>query len=247
MIKRIEDYTDSLNLICHRMADGRFEGGDAPQRSGMYYSLNTDYIGRMKYETALSFIQVKPGYFIRHPNSTETWHADPKEFSRDQQTPTIIAAGLHGFKKLIFRTFIRHLLRGGKYQNKDFGWPIGIYIRALRFYPFWPLLLLSDLWLFGGVVMRCYQAKKNQDDVGDDLNLIMELYQALKVMPTPISALARRYYSRNRPPNFGNTMLMLFWPIRGALAWYFRPDSAPPLDKVWNETIFKYFLPKGVE
>ncbi len=52
----------------------------------------------------------------------------------------------------------------------------------------------GDTLLLGGVIVRLIQAQANPDDVGDDLNLVVQLLSSNLINPTAISRLAMRVY-----------------------------------------------------
>lgn len=251
MARKWDDYIDKFGLVVHK--DG---GGDSGQRTsmrmiGIYCRGVTPYTEVLHvndYRLALKAVEVGWGVYIRHPQSTAAWHSDPKEFSRDQQTPLVIALGMYAMYGRLLRLFIRHLLRFGKYQNEDWMGPehFGQYVRAFGPWalPLWPVLFVTDLFMILGVMIRCYQAGKDPDDVGDDLNQILSLIQARDWMPTLFSWVARRYYAKNRPANLGS-MTFGVHPVIGAVKWYFRedqPSGPPPMDELFEGPIIDYIL-----
>jgi hypothetical protein len=62
-----------------------------------------------------------------------------------------------------------------------------------------PLLQIGDIQLFIDVLVRLAAAANKPDDVGDDLNLIVNLLMAELFSPTPASKLALELYRKNRP------------------------------------------------
>lgn len=251
MARKWENYIDKYSLVVHK--DG---GGDSGQRTsmrmiGIYCRGITPYMEVLHvndFKRALNATEVAWGVYIRHPESTAAWHSDPKEFSRDQQTPLVIALGMYAMWWRLLKLFIRHMSRFGKYQNRDWMGPehFGQYIRAFGPWAMalWPVLFLTDIAMIIGVIIRCWQAEKDPDDVGDDLNQICSLIQARDSLPTPFSWIARKYYVKNRPTNCGSLM----WGchrVQGTVKWYFRedqPSGPPPMDELFEPVIYDYIL-----
>jgi hypothetical protein len=211
-------YLDEYGLIVQ--ADG--DGGDTAQRTGMYYYLQDDPAG---FEKALDLLEVHPGIFVRHPQQDD-FRSDPREFSRDQQRPLVIALGKYKMRDRLWRMLRGHVLRLGKYQNMDFIGPVGVgeYIRSFEAKPLYPALVITDLCLLVGSVYLAAEASFDTDEV-DDNNHVMTLIQAQQVMPTPLGWLAAEAYLRLRPRNKGNFFLGKENPVLGALAWYHRRES----------------------
>lgn len=246
MTKKWSDYIDENGIMGHRLEDGRLEFGDGAQRTGMLligklFSPPT-FAPSPGNTVILDYLEIEPGVYVRHRKSTEAWHSDPGEFSRDQQTPLVIAMGLYGDKSRLWRLFRKHMFRLGKYQNADVMGPthFSYYLRAFGWSWSYPILLLTDLAMVIGVLIRCWQASRDKDDVGDDLNQILALLQAKLSLPTPLSELARKLYVKLRPHNYGSSETI--HPIQGALNWYFRHPGAPPMDELYRPVIDKYFL-----
>ncbi|MES2963164.1 MAG: hypothetical protein V4760_04680 [Bdellovibrionota bacterium] len=211
-------HTDKRGLIVQ--ADG--DGGDTAQRTGMYYYVHHD---PKKFAEALDRLEVAPGIYVRHPDQ-DGFRSDPRRFSRDQQRPLVIALGRYGMHDRLTRMANEHALRLGKYQNLDFISPVGVgeYIRAFDSKLGYPILLVSDIFLFLGSVQLVVTASFNPDDV-DDNNHVMTLMQARDVMPTPFSLLAMKTYLWLRPENLGNSVFGIDDPVEGALAWYHRAET----------------------
>lgn len=225
---------DNLGLLVQKDGDG----GDTAQRTGMYYLgrfLTTQggerFLLYPEFDEKLSYLEYgESGNFRRHP---QQWNA-LDDFSRDQQTPLVIAMGIFGFTKRLGRMFWNHVKRFGKYQNKDFASPEhwGYYVRAFKSRWLYPYLLLSDIWMLGGTLVRLYKASKDFDDVGDDLNCILALLQSELVMPTPASKLTTYLYKKYRA--FGGPQY--------ALDRYFREETgANPINELYKPIIDRYF------
>jgi len=173
------------------------------------------------------------GQLIRNPIN---WN-DPKDTSRDQTTPMIIAFGLNRMdiqiKSIMPRGFMLN-----KYQNADIASPdnMAVIDRALGIKPSW----LGDYWAYWGIKLRCSQAAKNPDDVGDDLNCLIESVYSSLVFPTAQSTKNLKFYLNNRPINFGVSKLGHIDPVVGALYWYFRADAGgnPELAEAWEPIIY---------
>ncbi|MEK7355857.1 MAG: hypothetical protein AAB250_05380, partial [Bdellovibrionota bacterium] len=211
-------HTDHHGLIVQ--ADG--DGGDTAQRTGMYYYVHHD---PEKFTQALDQLEVAPGIYVRHPNQDD-FRSDPRRFSRDLQRPLVIALGRYGMHDRLARMAKEHAFRLGKYQNLDYISPVGFgeYVRAFDSKSLYPLLMVSDIFLFLGSIQLVITASFNPDEV-DDNNHVMTLMQAQDVMPTPFGALAMKTYLWLRPRNLGNSVFGLDDPVQGALAWYHRAET----------------------
>jgi hypothetical protein len=227
------------------------DGGDTAQRVGTYYFgikirkdlgfLNSEYAfhNSQDFNKALGHLEKQPGIFVRHPIQ---WN-EVSDFSRDQQTPLVIAMGMYGEQRpRLKRLFRSHASRFFRYQNKDVASPehIGFYIRSLRIWMAYPLLVFSDLFmLLNSFILILKGLDKN--NVGDDINHTLAVLQARLMMPTPVSWLARMLY-KLRPNNFGNTKLGETNSIQGAWSWYFRPETgASSFHELYRPIIKKYF------
>ena len=198
-------FIDQHGLIVQKDGDG----GDTAQREGFLAcsdAENSWFPGKCEYSEAVDLLEVKPGIWVRHPDQ---WN-DPKDFSRDQQTPHVWAMAKHGLKAPLRRMFWAHLKRFGKYQNWDFMSPehLGLYIRAFVWiYPWivipgslalYSLLLFGDIFNLINTLVRIYKGRKDPDDVGDDLNHLV-IIRASQSFPTPISWISRVIYFKYRP------------------------------------------------
>jgi len=206
--RRDDIYYDQMDFIVQQDCDG----GDTAQREGMYWlgnwvRINDLHIERYGGLRKINFAQVmdlleddqKTGRFRRHPTQ-QKWK-DPKEMSRDQLIPLIAAMGVN-------RDFVRidrfrdRLRQDSYFVNKD---------SMLLFEEFIKRARDVDL-LFGGDVDRTIldkavdsrrdQAKGSMDDVGDDLNLIVQLLLAAVRRGDQVKAIRARYV-RERPKNYG--------------------------------------------
>ena len=115
---------------------------------------------------------------------------------------------------------------------------VGQFIRSLRFWPFYPLLFVTDfLDLFVGACLMFSNSGKTKE--GSDLNYILKTEQARRNLPTPISWAARELYKK-RPVVHPELYLGPF--PRGpkgplsALQWHCKPPN-PPLDEIFKPII----------
>ena len=135
------------------------DGGDTAQHEGMVEfgnSLSDAPIHRMiTYTQIIGLLEPKAdGNWIRNPEV----YTDPTDFSRDQARSNIIAMGHRNFKEPLKRMFKAQLKRFMLYQNHDVPNPqnFGEYVRAFRFYPLYPLLLLGDIFLLLDTLNICF-------------------------------------------------------------------------------------------
>jgi len=217
-------FLDSNDLIVQKGGDG----GDSAQRMGFYWSA-----ARIAQLLNVPF-NVDPNGLIR--NTIQ--YNNPADCSRDQTRPIIIMSGLYNLSESTLEALKPKGLIG-RYQNGDFASPENWneYRRACSESP----SILGDLFALGDAMTRCYQAGKNQDDVGDDINTLLTLTYFYLVKPTFLSKQALKYYLNHRPQNFGNSLLNESDPVMGALSWYFRPAMGgnPELAEMWRPIIAK--------
>lgn len=268
--KNLSVYIDEYGLPCQVEGDYSFGGGDTANRIGLIGVANAlakgihtvgvevdEEQGSAMVNSMLSKVEIIPGIMVRHPEPTKWW-SEPRFFSRDQQSAVVIGAGFANNKALVKRLLVKHLKRFGLYQNfqinktdvdgkkklvqGDVATPehFNFYLRALKLYPLYPLLLLGDLFTLFNSLIIIFKSFIDADDTSNDLNHIASLLQSKKVMPTPISWLARKVYvkfRRNAGPDDKNR-LVGFGP-QTALDWYFtdKTSSAPPINE-----LFKSFL-----
>jgi hypothetical protein len=119
----IKLYTDRLGYITTKDGDG----GDSPQRLGMYYFAMFLY-GRRPWPalilTKLSRLEVKSGRYIRHPDP-DFWGSRTNTMSRDQTVSLVIMMGAYCFQKKLKELFYAHISRLGFYWNtrRNGMWP----------------------------------------------------------------------------------------------------------------------------
>lgn len=260
-------YYDKNGLLMTINKQGQLDGGDTAANEG--FSKFGIYIRLMKlklpinYNYYLNLAEVMPflepkqdGNFIRHPGPGADFWSDPKQFSRDQQIPLIIALGAYKEYAILWRMFKAHIKRFFHYQNKDIACVeiLSLYSRAFKMWPLYPLIIIGDIWTLFNTFNRCGLiprwkeetsefVKLNNDDVGDDKNHIMCLLQAKLWYPTPISFIASWIYKKFRPKNRGNTELNETSPIQGAITHYFREESGnnPEISELYRPIIAYFF------
>ena len=186
--------TDNRGLIVQ--SDG--DQGDTAQREGWAWFGNWVLGAQLKQQQLalpLSFADTiklleidQSGIFRRHPDK---WN-DPNDFSRDQQTPLVAAMGVWKRNAPLERLYHRMLERHWRCQNKDFAGPDhrNLFARALEK----PLWFSGDLQILASSALIV--AKTDPDDVGDDLNHIINLLMAYFVSPTRTSEEARTVYCK---------------------------------------------------
>lgn len=226
-------YLDQHGLIVQQNMDG----GDSAQRMGFFYATMQFRAllgcgpwvipeGMASFPDACKTLSTPKG-FIRNPVQ---WN-DPKDFSRDQARPMMIAAGTFGMKDVIEAL----KPKWGFYQNYDIASPENWneYNRAIGMGP----SDLGDAWNYAGVVIRCRQAAKNPDDVGDDLNCLLTTVFFYMYHRTCTAEKSLKYFLQNRPKSNGKDPDNVI----AALQWYFRPESGGnyELAEMWREPIVK--------
>lgn len=220
-------------------------GGDTAARTGFYFAGKfARYLlglaespwpqGLVSFELAVSLLTPN-NKLIRNP----VQYNDPTDTSRDQTRPMVIALGLRDYmaKNFYFNDLIDAISPKGfiiqKYPNGDVASPEnGNEKRRAKCQS---ATFLGDAWLLPDVMIRCEQASKNLDDVGDDVNLFCTLMQANLVSPSRTAKLALEYYFHSRPTNYGVTKLGAPDNVSGALMWYFRADAGgnPEIAQEW--------------
>jgi hypothetical protein len=202
-----EIYYDAGGLIVQQDCDG----GDTAQREGMYWLANwvrVNPLGIQPYGAtrSVTFTKVmdqleqgRTGEFRRHP--TQPGWSDPKEISRDQLIPLIAAMGVQNDFVRLDR-FRDRLRQGIYFVNKDFLLLYEEFIKRARDRD---LLFDGDVDRFlldRAVDTRRDEAKSNMNDVGDDLNLVVQLLLAEVRRGAKIRAVRARY-ALERPKNYG--------------------------------------------
>lgn len=205
---------------------------------------------REQYLKRLDKLRYGYGIYLRH-NVEPEWATKPDRMSRDQMTANIAAMGfLEQNSKLwvmllflIFRLgFATNTRANGKlkapWKLPDFCGPkiLGMFIRALKLYPLYPLLLLTDLHMLIDSIVQIIGAKKNPEDT-NETNHIVSLLQSTITMPTLISYLARKIY-RLRPlaPQGKQRVRKTTFGPQSALDHFFsgRNEIEPPIDDLYR-------------
>jgi hypothetical protein len=197
------------------------------------------------------------GLLRRYPN-LPFWGAYSDRLSRDQMTSNIVAMGCMNqnalksfiwahlkYRGLLFLTDSR--INGAyppgtpQYNASTWYWKLpdltildfhGMYIRGLKAWPLYPLLLISDLAMPVNALIKVLSYGKTNTN-NDDLSFLMELYQAQISMPTIWSKLAKWIYKfRPYPANPGNASN----PAQACMNAYFNgTNPGPRLDLVYQE------------
>lgn len=205
---------DSNGLIVQ--LDG--DGGDTAGREGDYWffvGVNKYFCSR-NFKDVLFMLQVNAGEFVRNP----VHYNDPKDFSRDQTVPLILAMGEMKEYNILKLVFWKQVKRFGAYQNFSVKWSkelpdnderykkilgriwvkgdigspedFGYYIRAFRWGWLYPVLLVSDIQLLMNSFIRVIRG--SDTNTSDDINHTLGLIQAQNIYATPISWVARLVY-----------------------------------------------------
>jgi len=245
------EYIDSYGMIVHHDSDGG--GGDTAQRMGMFWlawfmmDLTEPTIKAIdKYplepQEAYKKLRLPSGEWVRHPDASK-WYGKPGIMSRDNMTTQLCTMAYAGHKAELQQVYNMLKSRAFFFWNtrkigENDGWKVpdvmspelfGVFARGLGWNDW--VLTAYDYALYMATKIRVAKAKKDPDDVGDDLNLICMLLLAHRKRPTKYSKLAIEYYFKNRP-QAGEDFEHLIdepGPI-GAMLRYFRKEcGAPPM------------------
>lgn len=247
----IQPNIDSDGLIIHNREE--WGGGDTAQREGMwYFGLALAFpesraLIKVWFATVLRKLEAAPGIYVRHPQvpGCPDWYDDPKDFSRDQSIPLIVAMGRLGLTEQLDKFHHYTGLRGFKAQNGDlYWWPyyLAMWIRAeadangVRFIDYLnPILWLGDFSLILASIWGCLWGKWHPNH-SDDVNYVLILLQS-HVLDNPLAKLARWIYANYRTPIKGTYES---WGPASALEAYFSPkftdSGAPRIDRLYNES-----------
>jgi hypothetical protein len=257
-------YFDSNHLLVQRDGDG----GDTAQREGWAWfgnwlrtvklKMSSPFVPPISFAATMDLLEdpKRPGEFRRHPTQPG-FKSDPDAFSRDQLIPLVAAMGVMGDLARLKRSWAAkrpcHFIFTCVQGTQDVLGPdlVNLYRRAWGEAPD----PSGDKALALGVADRLRQANQNPEDVGDDLNLIVQLLMAKVCAPSADTELAITAYAKNRAvcagcylshyraANRGNftadekTMIKDIrkgvargWKtdcprVLGALRWYFRAES----------------------
>jgi len=227
---------DKYGLIVQTNGDR----GDTAARTGQYYVglwiwkniFNVDTLNLFPYsqpvdfKNALDKLEIEPGIYVRHPDGTEAqeYVADPKRFSRDQQTPLVIAMGLYGFTTRLKRLQEKQAARFlRKYQNADYPSPEhwNFYRRAFRENCSFEM---GDCFQLANSYLSCFNTYRNPDSV-DINNHVLALIQSSVISPTWASKRAVKVLTESYPKNNGTERFKTGSHILDALAFYHREES----------------------
>lgn len=218
---------DSLGLIVAADEDG----GDTAQRSGFYAIANKD---DGYYCKAKKLLEPKlDGNWVRHPIQ----YPNPKDFSRDQTIPNIIALGLLNYKMSLYRMLKAQLKRFGLYQNGDIFTPqdIGYYIRAFKFWPLYLFLWFSDLFILINTIIICaIKARKPgkiQTWLGNHVHWIF-----IQGAPNNAEGIPQDVYGDNNVGTDINHMVSI----------YQAQTVMPTFVSFLARKMYKYFRPHGI-
>lgn len=220
---------DENGLICFKRPDGYLDGGDSAQRAGFYCSglfLSGSPNEGVKAYLDMADKLIVNGKLVRNPrpgDSSPKWN-NPRDCSRDQYRPMIIAAGLYGLPEVV--DVLTSNIKAWTFPNYDVCLP-NYYneITRARYGNSRPVTGLGEACNRFDVRIRLSKSAKDPDDVGDDLNLLLSLAQGVYVNPNETSIANAKEYLSKRPTNYGCTKLGHKDPVIGALAWYFRADE----------------------
>jgi hypothetical protein len=259
----ITNYLDLKGLPVQRDGDG----GDCAQRIGMITFgrfLNRD--GNIyQLNQWLSKITMDDGQFVRHPDPTK-WYSNPKNFSRDQTRSLVMAMGAYGLKDQLKANLVQLIKSFGFYPNiypnyvspGDSGYVKKVpdiaspehyaeYIRAFyasgdkRMLALYPVVLLGDCFKLLGALIDVFYTDKDLTRT-DDVNSIMSHLQALRWMPTPLSWLARKIYTKYRPLVY-NDENIVHGPESALYGYFFNdPNGIQPIYYIYKPLMEKYFV-----
>ena len=250
-------------------ADG--DANDQLQRVSMIYvahCLGAQELWDVPVAHALAeLLQPSPGVFVRHVGG------NPNNVSADQLIAALCAFVVVDSKTMISRMFTAMCKRLGFAQNYKDGLdgsdsktklPDFMLFRALPLFArvsrwLYPLAIVLDIFLIGlslsaiGPVLRdgsLIPRRRGPDDV-DHNNTILTLAVCSKRMPTPLSFLARKLFTKFCPWNFGceglveretDTAIVFkedenaYHPVYGSLRYYHRAESGgnPEIAELWK-------------
>lgn len=170
--------------------------------------------------------------WVRHPPTSETvqdFVTDPKRFSRDQQTPLVVALGYdEKLWPLFFLTLGEHLYRFGKFQNKDIAaphfWSL-YFAHRTDLLGFLVCFLVDVGWVIEALIanVRALINRKKplgKKDVSDDVCLCLVLQFRRRVQWTPWIWAAWKIY-------------LLSNPLKSLAIYFRRKTGAPPFARLY--------------
>ena len=153
------------------------------------------------------------GRYVRHPDPT-MWYSETNRFSRDQLTPLLLALALTKRRKRLATLFLAHAahlllfawntrINASLPGTAAYAWKLpditgpdiwAAYIRGFRFWPLYPILVVFDLMNVITAVQNRYWPQNTIQ-----MNAVLMVDFAARVMPTPTALLARWIYGKEEP------------------------------------------------
>jgi len=244
-MKNLADYIDDYQMVVTKFDR---DGGDSCAHGcAILYAaaVNDDLPTEAMLGVYTSKLEVNSGEYCRHPDRT-MWYSRVNTFSRDQLTALLALLGVRGQKaplRRLFKAHLKHLFlfawntrQVNSYPDGHTGvsydWKVpditfidifGMYIRGFDFFLAWPVLLLCDIpTLIGSII---YRLKLSSSTI--QMNHILMVDFSNRVMPTPISWLAKKIYGKATPI--------------AALQASWGPDWQPPVDQYLTEMIEEHW------
>lgn len=202
---------DGNGLIVSRTWAGNLDGGDTLAETGRIYFLKrlcNIQDSLQPFEKAVDLLKNSSSEWIRSPSQ---W-TDPKDVSRDQLDPMIMAINLYGLPSC-FHCY--RLLYGLRYPNGDIASPEHLsHFGRTKWNKYF-----ADLFMFLNTLIICFFSGET---VANDLNHIISLCFAEYFGGTFISRQAAAIYLSHRDHNW-------------ALNSYYQPPSG-------NADLVQYYL-----
>lgn len=244
MAKNLADYIDEMGMVIHLSTDDS-AAGDSSQRTCMAFIANYDLPYRP--EEIWGHDIYKDSEPRRYWDDSK-WPGQKGFMSRDNLFGWICVMRVFHMKFELPMLLTQIAKRGGflwntkKIGQQDDAWKIpdwcGVLMWFIAFrgknklYDF-----IGDMCLWLALRIRCYQVRKDMDDVGDDLNLCVAIETMRILRDTETLKKARKWYLAWRPDVFLLEDGEESSNVKQALRWYFRAPEAPPLDVLWGKVI----------
>lgn len=226
--------TDENGLIITPWGDG----GDTAHSEGIYWIGNKLLkTNNLKHDFALviALLQVEPGVFVRHPYQ----YPDPKDFSRDQTVPLLIAMGFWNEKTLLKSALKKQFKNYFRYQNNDVGFfqDLNYYIRSLKWWFLYPLLLIGDLVLLINTLVLCFWTTRTANKFFWWLNEKLGWWWLVSIAPPNHEGVLQEVRGPYCTTNDLNNTLALI-----------QASETYPTPLTWiTKKIYKYFRPYGIQ